>query len=73
MLRRSLLDKLREARSRVSKGKERLAWYSLNPITATVPQLEELINQVSNASTLEGFRNLQQRVLLAVGIKYLII
>lgn len=64
-----LLVKLREARSRLSRGKEKLTWLSRRTIKADIPQLEELERQVANVTTMDELKRLHQQVLVAIGLK----
>lgn len=65
-----MLERLQKAKSRKLSGKEKLTWFSMNPIQATLPQLDELIKEVSEASTWEEIKELYPQVMNAVGMKH---
>lgn len=65
-----MLERLRKAKSRKVSGKDKLTWFSMNPIQATVPRLDELIKEVDDASTWEEIKALYPQVMNAIGMKH---
>src|SRR5579859_2354905 len=69
MAKELLLERLQKAKSRKLNGKEKMSWLSMNHIQATVPRLDELSKEVSEASTWEEIKELYPQVMNAVGMK----
>lgn len=65
-----MLERLKKAKGRKLSGKEKLTWFSMNPIEATVPRLDELIKEVGDASTWEEVKGLYPQVMNAIGMKH---
>lgn len=65
-----LLERLQKAKSRKSSGKDKMNWLSMNSITATVPELDELIKEVNEATTWEEVKSVYSKVMNAIGMKH---
>lgn len=65
-----MLERLQKAKSRKCSGKDKLSWLSMNSITATVPELDELIKEVNEATTWEEVKGVYPKVMNAIGMKH---